>query len=192
MAEQAVTVFGDEGAPAASDFYAAGIDLLRYQRNRSIAQPGSPDWQSLLLGFGGDLAVPLPSLAAHAPILWDKVSEHDRPDGAVMLDGTELLMLLVARPKIGREAEYDDWYQQIHVYDLLRSPGFVRADRYRWSDPQPAAMPKQWHFMTIYRLQATNAARDMAHLREIMALPTVIWSDAMDKSASTIWEPVAV
>ena len=30
-----------------------------------------------------------------------------------------------------REAEYNDWYDGIHIPDVLNTPGFVRARRYQ-------------------------------------------------------------
>lgn len=40
-------------------------------------------------------------------------------------------MLILSRPSAGREAQYDDWYQNVHLEQMLRLKGFTAAQRFK-------------------------------------------------------------
>jgi hypothetical protein len=44
----------------------------------------------------------------------------------------------MSKPVAGREQEYDDWYQNTHLRDVVAIKGFKSAQRFRW---QQSVMP---------------------------------------------------
>jgi hypothetical protein len=46
---------------------------------------------------------------------------------------TDMLLVFTA-PVPGRETEYNDWYTNQHVPDIVALPGFARAQRFRSAD----------------------------------------------------------
>lgn len=62
--------------------------------------------------------------------------------------------LLVVRVNIApdKEAEWNDWYSNIHVPDLLTVPGFVSGRRY-------AAIRGEPKYMTIYQFESEEAMK---------------------------------
>jgi hypothetical protein len=52
-----------------------------------------------------------------------------------------------------REEEFNDWYSNIHIPDLLAVPGFVRAARYVNPDPSSWETGK---YLAIYEIETDN------------------------------------
>jgi hypothetical protein len=59
------------------------------------------------------------------------------------------------------EAEYNDWYTNTHIPDMLAGPGFVSAQRYRRVD-QGAAPAHGPAYLAIYELEAEDLADPLA------------------------------
>ena len=56
------------------------------------------------------------------------------------------VMVVQTTPADGREDEYNDWYTNTHVPELMETPGFVRARRFRAVDGD--------HYLAIYEIDA--------------------------------------
>ena len=57
------------------------------------------------------------------------------------------------------EDQYNDWYDNVHLKDLLAIPGVVAATRYRLSANQPAvgtAGPSSAPYLAIYEIEADD------------------------------------
>lgn len=50
----------------------------------------------------------------------------------------------------GREAEFEEWYEQRHLSEVLTVPGFVTAQRYRLSPKQRVGETPPWEFLALY------------------------------------------
>jgi hypothetical protein len=87
--------------------------------------------------------------------------------------------------------EYNDWYTNTHIPDMLAGPGFVSARRYRRLDPTgpPADKPG---YLAIYELEADDLTEPLAARRERRAQGlTAPTSDALatdPPAAMTIYE----
>ena len=56
-----------------------------------------------------------------------------------------------------REAEYHRWYDEEHIPDILRIPGFVSARRYRVRDTgRIKAAPSTPTYLTIYEVESDD------------------------------------
>ncbi len=65
--------------------------------------------------------------------------------------------------------ELADWYHTIHVPDVLKAEGLIRATRYelyRVVMVEPKRVPR---FLTIYELEADSAAQAVDNLRKVSA-----------------------
>ena len=65
-----------------------------------------------------------------------------------------------ADPK--REKEFNDWYDQTHLFDVLETPGMVCASRYEYINP-PEGQPK---FMAMYEIETEDMDKTMAAFSE--------------------------
>ncbi len=61
-----------------------------------------------------------------------------------------VLVFITNCPDSGREAEFNNWYTNIHIPDILQLPGFKSAARY-----QIAASPEAPHgkYLAIYEIE---------------------------------------
>ncbi|MCJ7522038.1 MAG: hypothetical protein MUP21_07470 [Dehalococcoidia bacterium] len=61
-----------------------------------------------------------------------------------------------------REKELNDWYDNIHLPDILETPGFIRASRYENTNPSEG----QGKFIAIYEIETDDLAQTMAIFTE--------------------------
>ncbi|HEY49977.1 MAG TPA: hypothetical protein G4O13_08045 [Dehalococcoidia bacterium] len=57
-----------------------------------------------------------------------------------------------------REKEYNDWYDTVHLPDILETPGFVRAARYENSSPGEG----QAKFLATYEIETEDIGQTLA------------------------------
>ncbi|MGE0798386.1 MAG: hypothetical protein AB7G13_04260 [Lautropia sp.] len=62
----------------------------------------------------------------------------------------------------GREAEFNDWHENVHVPDVLATPGFVRARRYVNRETRDG----RGKYMTLYDVETADIAKTMSARRE--------------------------
>ena len=65
----------------------------------------------------------------------------------------------------GREAEYDDWYDNTHIPEVLAVPGFVGARRYRVHRPAGDETPASHPYLSVYEIDADDLTAPMQELR---------------------------
>jgi hypothetical protein len=62
-----------------------------------------------------------------------------------------------------REDEYNKWYDETHIPQILTIPGVVSARRYRLHDGFPTA-PSTRGYLAIYEIEADDLAAPMKEL----------------------------
>jgi hypothetical protein len=77
----------------------------------------------------------------------------------------------------GREEEYNRWYSEQHLDDVLRVPGFVAAQRFRLA-LEDAAAPAQ--YLAIYELETDDPSKTLAELHTCAGTPAMPISPALD------------
>ncbi|MFM5931432.1 MAG: hypothetical protein ACKOPQ_11025 [Novosphingobium sp.] len=85
----------------------------------------------------------------------------------------------------GREDEYDAWYEAVHMKDICALPGVVSGRRFAatpFAMPGPGA-PR----LAIYEVETDDVAAFMAEMGRRSAEGIIARSDAMDRSAATLW-----
>jgi len=64
-----------------------------------------------------------------------------------------------------REAEFNDWYNNTHLPDVLETPGIVRATRYQNRDPSQQGAK----FLAVYEVETNDIDKTMAELQAALA-----------------------
>ena len=83
----------------------------------------------------------------------------------------------------GREDEYNQWYNEVHLKDVLSVEGFVAAQRFELSPAQlsdASAAPAR--FLAIYEIEAESLEAALAKLQA--GAERMDMSDAIDLSRS--------
>ena len=97
------------------------------------------------------------------------------------------LLLVFSQPvSADREAEYNNWYDNVHLHDLVAVEGVVSASRYQVSDTQlvPEAAPDGPPYLAIYEIEADDPAAVLAAIREGGASGAFRPGDALDRATS--------
>jgi hypothetical protein len=68
------------------------------------------------------------------------------------------IMVALMNPADGRDAEFNDWYENRHLPDILGLDGIVSAHRYRVAGPQLEAQPP-FTYLTVYELDDGGAEK---------------------------------
>jgi len=65
--------------------------------------------------------------------------------------------VVLSRPRMAREQEYNEWYDEVHLADVCSVPGFVGARRYGRSSA-PVSHADMAPYLAIYEIDADDPA----------------------------------
>lgn len=85
-----------------------------------------------------------------------------------------------SNPVPGRDAEYNRWYTERHLADVIAVPGFISAQRFRIVDPQADGAPGQ-SYMAIYTMRTDDPERLLAELTDLVESGRMEMSDAFSQ-----------
>jgi hypothetical protein len=66
------------------------------------------------------------------------------------------LFVVNTNPAEGHEQEYNDWYSNRHLADLLQMPGVVSARRFVIADTQMSEVPRPFKYLALYEVETDN------------------------------------
>jgi hypothetical protein len=90
-----------------------------------------------------------------------------------------------------REAEYNNWYDNRHLPDVLRVPGFVGAQRFRASPVGDARQPPKYQYLTLYEIDTNNIDAVMDALAKVVGTDAMPLSSALSPDrVSYLYEPL--
>jgi len=90
------------------------------------------------------------------------------------------LLVVQTEPKPGREHEFEEFYNSTHMAEILQTPGFVTARRYRTveSPRLPSGPDGGWHSnLAIYEIVSDDIAASYAALLERTAQGSLTSAD---------------
>lgn len=73
------------------------------------------------------------------------------------------VLVVLSKPLPGRDADFNDWYTNIHLRDALRFRGSITAQRFVLSETQPGVLPEafDWRYLALYDVfDPTRFARE--------------------------------
>ena len=73
------------------------------------------------------------------------------------------VFMVIATAPPGEEEAYGAWYEQHHMPDVLKVPGFVSAQRFRLA-PAPGDEPGVTKFMGLYEIDAEDSGPTLKEL----------------------------
>lgn len=74
------------------------------------------------------------------------------------------VFVVLTNPVEGQEDEYNDWYSNRHIADVVAIPGIVAARRYELSDAQlRATVP--YRYCALYEIETDDLEGVLAELR---------------------------
>lgn len=104
------------------------------------------------------------------------------------------VLVVMTNPVAGREDEFNDWYENQHIADVLALPGFVGAQRFELGDGQvgPELSPQGYHrYLVLYEIEIDPAAA-LQILGEAVEQGRVPVSPALDLASTAQWSFEAI
>ncbi|MBS7700254.1 MULTISPECIES: DUF4286 family protein [unclassified Chelatococcus] len=85
------------------------------------------------------------------------------------------LFVVLANAKDGQEEEFNDFYSNTHIPDVLKVPGMKSAERFVLAGPQRMSIPSPFKYLAIYQVETddlASVAADIAERSGTEAMPT--------------------
>jgi hypothetical protein len=91
--------------------------------------------------------------------------------------------LVFSNPAAGRDAEFNDWYDYVHLGEVLEVPSFVAASRYRIA-PSPEGAPRH-QYLAVYEMDVADPAATLAELTARAGDGLIAMSDSLASDVET-------
>jgi len=90
------------------------------------------------------------------------------------------MCIALTNPVEGREQEFNEWYDNQHIPDVLSVPGCVSAQRFKLSDVQLPNRPSPYRYLAVYEFESDAAQRVVKAIVEApMPLSDAVSRDPM-------------
>ena len=105
---------------------------------------------------------------------------------------TRYRLVVLTNPVAGRDEEYNRWYDEQHLHDVLAVPGFTAAQRFRLADASMADERFPWRYLAIYEVETDDLRGAMEALYARTGTDAMVMSDSldMDSAAALPFEPI--
>lgn len=102
--------------------------------------------------------------------------------------------VVLSNPTPGNETEYNEWYNKVHIPDVLNVPGFVAAQRFRITDAQFGNYAARSHrYLALYEIETDDIKGSLNELQRRLGTSDMVISDGIDLRgvSATVFTPVA-
>ena len=89
------------------------------------------------------------------------------------------VFVVYTRPTEGKESEFNQWYNERHLPDVLNLPGFVSAHRFKYVDV-PSTNPSSHPYLALYMVETDDILSAQAALQAAAGTSAMVLSDALD------------
>lgn len=99
---------------------------------------------------------------------------------------SKFVLLVFSTPVDGADTEFNRWYDQEHLPDVLDVPGFVAARRFRFLEAKSSAQEvPDFRYAAIYEIEADDPQTALQCLRGRVQSGQVGISASFDKASVT-------
>ena len=103
------------------------------------------------------------------------------------------LYLVFSNPVDGKDREFNEWYDAVHVPEVLATPGMVSAQRFDLRDTEIvrlAGMTPAHRYLLVYEMDGDPDVV-MGKIQEAVASGDIAMSDVLDLDsvAMSFWKP---
>jgi hypothetical protein len=92
------------------------------------------------------------------------------------------VILALTNPTEGNEDEFNRWYDESHIADVIDVPGFVSARRFRLADRQyqQNRTPNKHRYLALYEIETDDLDATLDELYSRVGTPAMLMSDAIE------------
>ena len=100
-------------------------------------------------------------------------------------------LIALTNPVDGRDEEFNDWYTNEHLADVLKLPGVMAAQRFCLSDMQHRKEPLEWKYMAVYEIEIDDLSKTLSALAAASGTEAMPLSPALsDERMVWIYTPI--
>lgn len=98
-------------------------------------------------------------------------------------------LVVLANPTDGREEEFNEWYSNTHLADVVAVPGFRSAQRFKLKEPMGFEHRQQ--YLAIYEMECDDPQAVVEALYRRRDTPAMVLSDTLDRRTivAGVFEP---
>jgi hypothetical protein len=107
---------------------------------------------------------------------------------------TKYTFVVMTNATTGRDDEFNEWYNNQHIPDVLNVPGFVSAQRFRLSGTQLGGdTNKPYKYLALYEIETDDLAGALKELAKRRGTAELVMSDALDTKniGAAVFTPIA-
>jgi hypothetical protein len=93
------------------------------------------------------------------------------------------ILVVLTNPVEGKDAEYNDWYTNQHLGDVIGIEGYVAARRYKLSDGQLSEGQLPYGYLAIYEVETD----DLPATAKRLTGTDMYISPALDMTTAAAW-----
>lgn len=93
------------------------------------------------------------------------------------------IVVVLTEPTEGREAEYNDYYEKLHLDEVLATTLMSSAQRFKLTQQQGAACPLP--YLALYEVEADDPKDVLVNLNATRAQR--VQSDALNRRTAGVW-----
>jgi hypothetical protein len=95
-------------------------------------------------------------------------------------------LVVYTNPVAGKDDEYNQWYDNQHLGDVIAAAGFDRAERLRLTDIGLPSADKPHRYLALYQVETDDPESVWKGLIAASGTDAMPMSDAIDLAGSTI------
>ncbi len=90
------------------------------------------------------------------------------------------VLMVLTNATEGDDAEFNRWYDEVHLKEVLETPGFVAAERFELSGTQMTEGEQPHRYLAIYEIEGdpAAAAKTLMELAPGMNMSATLSEDA--------------
>jgi hypothetical protein len=80
----------------------------------------------------------------------------------------------------GRDEEFNEWYDNTHIHDVLKVPGYVAAQRFKVVSELSSGIAPKCKYIALYEMETDDPAKTLSELVSRAGTAELANSEAMD------------
>lgn len=97
--------------------------------------------------------------------------------------------VVFSNPTEGRESEYNRWYDEVHLGEVLEVPGFIAASRLRL-EVGPGDDAPEFAYLAIYEMETDDPGAVLRDLKERAGEGRLDMSDALENVSTSLYREI--
>jgi hypothetical protein len=101
------------------------------------------------------------------------------------------MLVVYTEPTEGQEAEYNRWYNNVHLDEVISVPGFIAAERFMIAAPPHVGPEPSHRYLALYEVEADSAEQALETLNGAIGGMNLSPSLDLEGASSVIYKAIS-